>query len=79
MNTTTLLALIEGLKLIEAIAEKAAPGALDAAKSVVKSLINMHDGKVSAKDVLAELDAMRAKLAANDAAALAALDAKFPR
>lgn len=50
-----------------------------AASAALDAVIAGIDGSASPQEVLTRIEQLRAELAANDAAADAALDAKFPR
>lgn len=86
MSTTTKTALkmaevaIDGLEVIQAMTkiggDKAA-AALQAIDKVVSTLRDGLDGVASPQTVVLELDALRAQLLSNDAAADAALRARF--
>jgi len=52
---------------------------LDAIGKIVSTLRDAKDGKISAADALAGIDAVSNALAANNAAADAALAARFPK
>lgn len=84
MNPGFMAVLGEGLKLLTSLVEHATPAAFDAAKAVIQSLRDMHDGHTSPLSVAThleetrvKLEAMRAELAASDTAADAALHHRF--
>lgn len=80
MIDPNLLAVLgEGLELVKLIAEKAGPGALEAVKGVVTSMLHTHAGDVKPSDLKASLKAFRDQLGTVDAKIDAAGDAKFPR
>ena len=72
---------VEGLEIIAAATSNVAVGkaadVLVIIKSVLTSLENLYEGKVKPDVVRAEFAKLRSSLAANDAAANAALAAKF--
>lgn len=86
MNAKTALSMaalaIDGLEVIQAMTQVGGPGAaaaLAAIDKVVKSLKDGLDGVASPQAVANEIDALKASLASNDAAADAELREKFKR
>lgn len=71
------LIIIEGLKLLEEIATKAGPGAIDTVKVIIKSLLSGHEGKTTEAEILETLALMRSELASDDDAKIKKLNEKF--
>lgn len=78
-------ALIEPMVAVIAVAEAAtkvggpsADAAVQAIAAAVKSLSGIVEGKVTHEQAMASLAALRSAIASNDAAADAALAARFP-